>query len=309
MLGDLYSLQGQLDEANIAYDSALLLAEDDEQRDNISCRFHRRSFVTRAGHKIAYYEHGTKGELLVIFNPTGYYPAVAQPSIERLAQEFRVVTISPLGEGASDPLTADYPFREKIKDMQSIVEALGDEEIVGIGISLGCTIAATLYQRFPTRFQKLIFVGAAPGDPQSPYNGNIGKISMAELLSYKDDGYREIVTTFVANLITEPEAQGVAQTFREAALAMPREAFANLWRPDPEKKLLPQIGNIKVPLLITHGTEDGVIPFAFSEYLKSIMPDASFYAFDAIGHQPMFTAADRFSEVVKQFVKTGKIAI
>ena len=47
----------------------------------------------RDGAKIAFYEHGAGPQTLVFVAPLAYGLAVFQPIVERLCQEFRIVTV------------------------------------------------------------------------------------------------------------------------------------------------------------------------------------------------------------------------
>ena len=64
--------------------------------------------AVRDGARIAYYLHGAGDETLLFVNPVVYGLEVFQPIVERLCQEFRIVTIDPRGTGSSDPLQRPY---------------------------------------------------------------------------------------------------------------------------------------------------------------------------------------------------------
>ena len=67
--------------------------------------------------QIAYYLHGAGDETLLFVNPVVYGLEVFQPIVERLCQEFRIVTIDPRGTGASDPLQRPYGLSQHAEDV------------------------------------------------------------------------------------------------------------------------------------------------------------------------------------------------
>ncbi|MCH7478111.1 MAG: AAA family ATPase, partial [SAR324 cluster bacterium] len=69
LAGDLESLLGNLEEANQSYDQALEATTDFGRRHAIENRRHREYFASRAGAKIACYEHGSGKETLLFVNP------------------------------------------------------------------------------------------------------------------------------------------------------------------------------------------------------------------------------------------------
>jgi tetratricopeptide (TPR) repeat protein len=103
LLGDLWSLLGDLDQANHHYERALDAAASTGARRAIANRLHRPHSVVRYGAKIAFYEHGGGSQTILMVNPMVYGLAMFQPVLEQLGQEFRIITLDPRGTGASCP--------------------------------------------------------------------------------------------------------------------------------------------------------------------------------------------------------------
>jgi hypothetical protein len=72
LLGDIASLQGDLEQANRRYEQALDATTDPGERRRIENKRHRPNAVVREGAKIAFYEHGTGDETLLLMNPLVY---------------------------------------------------------------------------------------------------------------------------------------------------------------------------------------------------------------------------------------------
>jgi pimeloyl-ACP methyl ester carboxylesterase len=115
LLGDLASLADDLDRANGCYDRALALAADEAERRLISNKVHRPGHASRDGARLAFYEHGSGEPAIVFVNPIVYGLATFQPLLERLCQEFRVITVDCRGAGRSAPLARPYSIAEHAK--------------------------------------------------------------------------------------------------------------------------------------------------------------------------------------------------
>ena len=76
---------------------------------------------------------------------------------------------------------------------------------------------------------------------------------------------------------------------------------------DPDMDIRPLLAAIRVPTLIAHGTEDRQVPFAAAEYLAAHIPGAQLYPFKGYGHVPLFTATQEFCDVLRAFVRTGRL--
>jgi pimeloyl-ACP methyl ester carboxylesterase len=85
----------------------------------------------------------------------------------------------------------------------------------------------------------------------------------------------------------------------------------SFYDPDPDVDVSALLGQLSVPTLVTHGSEDKIIPFAGAEYLTRAIPGARLHCFAGKGHLPIFTAPDEFCAVLRDFVTastTGRSA-
>jgi len=59
-----------------------------------------------------------------------------------------------------------------------------------------------------------------------------------------------------------------------------------------------RLGEISVPTLIVHGTEDGVLPFPNGELIASLMPTARFEVLEGVGHMFWWEQPQRSAELI-----------
>jgi pimeloyl-ACP methyl ester carboxylesterase len=307
LLGDLHSLMGDLETANQSYDAALALVTDGEERRRIESKRHRPGCTLRDGARIAYYLHGAGEETLLFVNPVVYGLEVFQPIVERLCQEFRIVTIDPRGTGASDPLQRPYGLTQHVQDVRAVIEHAGVGAVTGIGISRGSNLLVRLADASPDLVRRLVLIGA-PTDL-----GASG--SPAERAEYLDttaaflasDDLAGLMRYHIGRVFSEPDVADLAATRLQRWLGMPRETMLSFYDRDPEMDIRPLLARIRAPTLVAHGTEDRQVPFAAAEYLAAHIPDAQLYAFKGYGHVPLFTATQEFCDVLRRFVRTGKV--
>src|SRR4029077_11515290 len=139
-----------------SYDRALAMARKDSERRAIINKRHRLGFVVRDDARIAYYEHGSDDDVLVLVLPLGYDTAVFQPLVETLCQEFRIVQVFGRGNGLSDPAPWPYRFGQRVEDTRAIIGSLGRYRITAIGISDGGTLLVRLAYLYPSLINMLI---------------------------------------------------------------------------------------------------------------------------------------------------------
>ena len=310
VLGDLASLQGDLEKANEAYERALQLATDERSRQSITNRIHQRHFARRENAKIAYYVHGSGSETLLFVQPNAYRVAMFQPLVDALCQEFRVVTFDPMGTGASDPASDAYPRRRRVEDIRAVIESLGRDPVVGIGLSKAGAYLLRLARSYPHLLVKLVTVGS-PTDPdkERPWPEKSHRQEQAIVRGDYSE-LEEFITDFAHRIFPEPEACDLAQAYIRTSLQLPPAVFRSFLADgltDPDRRVVSVLGEIEIPILAMHGTADRQISFSASSTIVAHAPDAQLYAFEGKGHQPYLTATNEFCEVLRQFVLTGAV--
>jgi class 3 adenylate cyclase/pimeloyl-ACP methyl ester carboxylesterase len=305
LLGDLHSLMGELEAANASYDAALARETDAGGRQRLESKRHRAALVTRDGARIAYYLHGSGEETLLFVNPVVYGLEVFQPIVERLCQEFRIVTIDPRGTGWSDPLQRPYGLIQHAEDVRAVIERAGVGAVTGVGISRGSNLLVRLADMYPKLVRRLILIGAPTdvGSTDSPARRPEYLDTTAAFLANGD--LEGLMRYHIGRVFSEPDVADLATSRLKRWLGMPRETMLSFYDRDPDMDIRPLLSAIRVPTLIVHGTDDRQVPFAAAEYLAAHVPGAQLYAFKGYGHVPLFTATQEFCDVLRRFVRTG----
>ena len=303
--GDLYSLTGELETANRSYDAALALEAGSNGRQRIESKRHRPGIAVRDDARIAYYLHGSGDETLLFVNPVVYGLEVFQPILERLCQEFRIVTIDPRGTGSSDPLRRPYGLTQHALDVRAVIEQAGVGAVTGVGISRGSNLLVWLDHMYPGLVRRLVLIGAPTdiGASDSPAQRPDYLNATAAFLASGD--YEGLGRFHVGRVFSEPDVADLAASRLIRWLGMPRETMLSFYDRDPKMDIRPLLAGVRVPTLIAHGTEDRQVPFAAAEYLAAHIKGAELYAFKGYGHVPLFTATQEFCDVLRRFVRSG----
>ncbi len=308
LLGDLAGLAGDLKAANRHYERALSVAQDPQARISIANRLHHQDSAVRERAEIVFYRHGNGRQTLLLVNPLVYGLAVFQPILERLGQDFRIITVDCRGTGDSSPLVRPFPLREHARDVAAVIEALGGEPVVGVGLSRGSNLFIRLAAERPELVSKLVTVGCPllPGgfEGLEAFSGYWVECPKAHERADVEALLR-ILSTY---MYTEPGTAHLKKTLVEAGLQLASETVLSFYDADPDvdvSSLLPDIG---VPALVTHGRADELIPFSAAEYLAGALPHGHLHAFEGKGHLPIFTAPDEFCSVLRDFVAGGSMS-
>jgi DNA-binding SARP family transcriptional activator/pimeloyl-ACP methyl ester carboxylesterase len=303
LLGDVASLRGDLDRANDSYEAARAVAPGAPERRRIGNKLHRPRTTTRNGATLAYYEHGSGEQTLLLTNPLIYGLEILQPVLQQLCQEFHILTMDLRGTGRSDPIPPGYTTVDHAADIGAVIEAAGRGPVTAIGISKSGNMLVRLAVAAPSLVKGLVLLG-------TPLDITPGSMSLVP--SDVDDRFRAALRAgdleramhhFVATVVSEPDTGELADQFTRNILRLPRESILSTWTPDPTVDIAPILDEVKTPALILHGTEDRRVSVAAARYLAQHLPDARLHLFEGRGHLPIFTATAEFCEVLRRFVE------
>jgi DNA-binding SARP family transcriptional activator/pimeloyl-ACP methyl ester carboxylesterase len=305
LLGDVASLRGDLDRANESYEASLKIATGEPDRRRIDNKLHRPQVTRRNGATLAFYEHGSGGQTLLLTNPLIYGLEILQPVLEQLCQEFRILTMDLRGTGRSDPIPPGYTVADHAADIGAVIEAAGRGPVTAIGISKSGNMLVKLAVAAPSLVTRLVLIG-------TPLDVTPGSMSLVP--SEMDDRFRAALRAgdleramqhFVATIVTEPDTGELAEQFTRNVLRLRRDSILSNWMPDPEVDIAPILDQVKAPTLIVHGTEDRRVSVAAARHLAGHLPDARLHLFEGRGHLPIFTATAEFCDVLRRFVQSA----
>jgi DNA-binding SARP family transcriptional activator/pimeloyl-ACP methyl ester carboxylesterase len=302
LLGDVASLRGDLDRANDSYEAARTETTEEPDRRRIDNKLHRPRTAMRNGATLAYYEHGSGEQTLLLTNPLIYGLEILQPVLQQLCQEFHILTMDLRGTGRSDPIPLGYTTADHAADIGAVIAAAGRGPVTAIGISKSGNMLVRLAVAAPSLVKRLVLLG-------TPLDITPGSLSLVP--SDVDDRFRAALRAgdleramhhFVATVVSDPDTGELAEQFTRNILRLPRESILSTWTPDPTVDIAPILDQVKSPTLILHGTEDRRVSVAAARYLTQHLPDARLHLFEGRGHLPIFTATAEFCQVLRGFV-------
>jgi class 3 adenylate cyclase/pimeloyl-ACP methyl ester carboxylesterase len=308
LLGDLASLVGDLDLANASYDQALTRSADPAEQRWIRNKRHELRYATRDGAQIAYYVHGSGDETILFVSPTGYGLVTWQPIVERLCQEFRLITVDMRGTGRSSPLVRPYTDHDSARDLAAVVHQAGCGPAVGVAVSAAPYAMVRAAVNDPNLFNKLVIVGGEPGVDLFPDGYFPEGRALEEAVAQRD--LERVARLFVPYIVSEPEAEELVEQRIQAYLHLPEETLVNFFTVayPTAAEFAPLLGRIEVPTLVIHGTADKITPLELGLQVAATIPGALFYPFEGRCHLCMVTATEEFCDVLREFVLTGKVS-
>lgn len=232
-----------------------------------------------------YYELTGNGERLLSISGTGgdlrQKPGVSDGLV---GQTFEVLSYDQRGLGQSSTPAWPYAMADFAADAAALLDAVGWDDCLVMGVSFGGMVAQEMAIRHPERVRRLVLcctsaggVGGASYPLQelvdlSPEEASARRM---ELLDTRwDETWRSENPEMVAL---------IAERMPGRAGAPPAEGLTNQLAARAEHDTSGRLGTISCPTLVCGGRFDGIAPAANSEFLASAIPGARLEMFDG-GH-------------------------
>ncbi len=271
--------------------------------------FTPRFVPARDGVKLAVYEAGNPHgpEILFVHGFAQSHLCFARQFDSLLARDFRLITYDVRGHGASDqPAEAAAYSAQDIwaNDLEAVMDAVQVKRPVLVGWSMGGrAIRQYLMAYGAARLAGVNFVSSwVIEDPRgmgalSPQRGASVPQTLAERLA----GVIAFLDACFEKKPDEAEFR-MALAYNMLVPFRIREVIAQ-WKTDPAQTSA-LLGELAVPVLVTHGRKDVVTAPAAAEMTAACIPGARLSWYDNCGHSPFWEEADRFNGELAAFVRS-----
>jgi pimeloyl-ACP methyl ester carboxylesterase len=192
-----------------------------------------------------------------------------------------------------------YGFDQLTHDVVRLLNVFRAQRAHLIGLSMGGGIAQRLALEAPERVASLALLSTSPGvRPGAPIYSDLPRMDpqlMQHFMSplrpdYADPG--SVVESVVlsqrrltgAGHFDETRVRAVAERIVARSASMPATQ-TNHGMLDPGPEYRQRLGEIDVPTLVAHGTDDPLFPLGHGQALAAEIPGAQLLPLDGVGHQ------------------------
>ena len=284
---------------------------------------HSRFLDVAPGARIHYRDEGNPlGLPLVLVHGSNASLHTWEPWVQRLGNEFRVITLDLPGHGLTGRVVGDdYSSAAFIETINAVVEHLGVSGFALGGNSMGGGATWRYTLAYPEKVSAMILIDAS-GLPQwgrqrdpSADADDKGRPLAFTLLSKPwfraiarfIDPYQLAAQGVRASYNNSPMVdQALIDRYYELSIREgTRDAtLARFSSYSSRKGETVDLSVLTQPTLIMWGVEDGLIPVSVAEEFEMVLPNAQKVVYDGIGHIPMEEHPDVSASDVRAFLKT-----
>jgi pimeloyl-ACP methyl ester carboxylesterase len=268
-------------------------------------------FMAGNGIEYAYRETGDGAVPLIVLqhfrgNLDNWDPAL----IDALAADRRVIAVDNTGVGASTG-TTPRTVAEMAHDALAFLDALGFEQVDVLGFSLGSFVAQEITLIRPDAVRRLVLASSAPQGGAGMHGWAPKVIDAVGRPQPVPEG---VLGVFYADSDTSRQA-GMQAFGRMASRTSDRDDqttwATRLAQYDavcdwgiPNHALLERVSTISVPVFVTNGDSDPMIPPHYSYLLAGLIPNARVKIYPDSAHGFLFQHHLEFADDVNTFLTT-----
>jgi 3-oxoadipate enol-lactonase len=219
--------------------------------------------------------------------------------VPELSKAFRVIVPELPGFGASH-VVGDGLAAVADRMAGAIDDCADGEDVIVLGNGYGGFVALQMAIRHPNIAAKLILAdsGAAFSEPGREAFRTMAAVSKAKGLS--------AITDVAMRRLFAPEFQQanpeLMRDRREAFLKTDPEVFRGACNALAELDLRPQLGQVKVPVLVLVGEHDEATPPPMSHEIAAGLPQARLKIIRGCAHVPQLQAPSAFLDAIGDFL-------
>ena len=241
------------------------------------------------------YDRRGNGSPLLLLHGIGSNRRSFRHQLSDLSDAFDVIAWDAPGYGLSEDPRNTLTMEDFADCAAGLFDELQLESAHVLGVSMGGVIAQLLYHRHASRVKSLILCDTNPGRSTRTAERlealeRMGARGMAEQRAPALVGPHA-----PADLIDE-----LADIMADVRPAGYCAAAIGLGSTD----LTPRLASIRVPALVIHGEQDGVVPPETGRKLAESIPGARFVLISDAGHVSNQEQPDAFNRAVRQFLLT-----
>jgi len=232
--------------------------------------------------------------------------------IQRLSSMFRLIRFDKRGTGLSDRPTAMATLEERADDIRAVMDAVGVDSTIILGVSEGASMAAMFAATHPDRTRALlIWGGMARFVATEDHPWGLSREESDRLIQDVQDNWPSEWYLRGPGAGLGPDADNALVQFfiRYGRAAASPSAAAAYERMNSEIDIRPILGTIKVPTLVMNRTGDPVVACDGARDMARRISGAHFVEFPGNTHSIMAIAPEKVLAEIQAFVTGARPAL
>jgi 3-oxoadipate enol-lactonase len=246
------------------------------------------------------YEVSGSGPWLTLAHALGADLSLWDGLATRLADRCTVLRFDARGHGRSSLGNAPVSMRSLAADAAALLDHVGADETVWVGLSLGGMVGQHLALDHPDRVGALVLADTTAGYPAATH-----PTWRERQASVRASGMAAVADGTLGRWLTEPFRKAhpdETERVRRMLLAAPPEGYARAVDAIVGHDTLARLGEIRCPTLVLVGEKDEATPPSHSELLRDEVAGATLHVVPDAAHIVPVERPETFERLVREFL-------
>lgn len=257
------------------------------------------------GTEIHYERRGNGPPLLLLMGMAGNHLHWGEPFLALLERDFELLTFDHRGTGHSGWDGQPFTIPELADDAAALLAALDIDSAHVLGISMGGMVAQELTIGHPERVRTL-YLGCTYCGGEDALRTEQAVVERLTEATLSGDRERAIRAGWEANV--SPGMAGdpaTYESFRELTRRLPTSVSVLMAQMGAVggHDTSTRLGQIGVPALVVHGTEDQMLPVANAKLIADRISDAELVILDGVGHLFFWERPERAAQLARELAE------
>jgi pimeloyl-ACP methyl ester carboxylesterase len=262
------------------------------------------SVATVNGITVAFDDFGDSHNVVLLVHGHPFNRSMWRPQLAAIQQAgWRVVAPDLRGYGETSVVSGKTPLDTFAADLAALLDHLGIDDVVIVGLSMGGQIVMEFARQYPERVRGLVLAATFP-QPETE-EGRRNRNAMADRLLH--EGMQTYADEVLPRMLAPRSINALPAVAEHVAAMMratnPAGAAAALRgraeRPSHEATL----ASLVVPALIVVGSEDTFTTRDDAERMRDLLTESELLWLEGVGHMPNLESSDAFNTALARFLK------
>lgn len=241
---------------------------------------------------LRYYEGG-EGKTVVLLHGSGSQAGDWHGIVPALARRYHLLVVDLPGHGESGPAEGALPVGDLADSLGALLEARSPgRPVTLIGNSLGGWVALLYAWHHPERVERVVGISSS---------GIFARLQVPLMPKDREEA-RRLVAAIRGPYLPQPSDEELDELVQRIATGPAPRLVAGL---RAEDFLDTKAAEIRVPVELVWGEEDGVLPLDYGRRLAALLPNARLHPLPRCGHMPQVHCPGELARRLLDLLKAG----
>lgn len=254
-------------------------------------------FADVNGQHLHFEDTGGDGPAVVFSHGLFMDGSMFAPNVAALRDRYRCITWDERGHGQTGEVTEAFTYWDSARDLAALLEHLGVEQAVLVGMSQGGYLSQRLALERPELVRGLVLFATQAGTDEEKREGYDQLVG-----GWTQGGLSDELAQTIASIVIapgHPSNDGWIERWRTMTPANVETIYGTLMS---REDLHGRLGEIQAPAIVIWGENDLAISREAAQRLADGLPGAELVAIPDAGHGVNFTHADAVNPHLERFL-------